>query len=80
MMMMVMVMVMAVMVVVVMMAVMVMMMMVILGQLDRLRLGASSLLVLGLEQAGRVRNGVQQLGEGLRRLQPAGLAGGGDGR
>jgi hypothetical protein len=67
------------MVVVVMMAVMVMMM-VILGQLDRLRLGASSLLVLGLEQAGRVRNGVQQLGEGLRRLQPAGLAGGGDGR
>jgi hypothetical protein len=77
--MMMMVMVMAVMVVVVMMAVMVMMM-VILGQLDRLRLGASSLLVLGLEQAGRVRNGVQQLGEGLRRLQPAGLAGGGDGR
>jgi hypothetical protein len=79
MMMMVMVMVMAVMMVVVVMAVMVMMM-VILGQLDRLRLGASSLLVLGLEQAGRVRNGVQQLGEGLRRLQPAGLAGGGDGR
>jgi hypothetical protein len=77
--MMMMVMVMAVMMVVVMMAVMVMMM-VILGQLDRLRLGASSLLVLGLEQTGRVRNGVQQLGEGLRRLQPAGLAGGGDGR
>jgi hypothetical protein len=77
--MMMMVMVMAVMMVVVVMAVMVMMM-VILGQLDRLRLGASSLLVLGLEQAGRVRNGVQQLGEGLRRLQPAGLAGGGDGR
>ena len=70
-----------VMVVVVMISVMVVvMMMVILGQLDRLRLGSSSLLVLALEQADGVRDGVQQLGEGLRRLQPAGLAGGGDGR
>jgi hypothetical protein len=77
---MVMMMVVAVMMVVVMMSVMVVVMMVILGQLDRLRLGSSSLLVLALEQADGVRDGVQQLGEGLRRLQPAGLAGGGDGR
>lgn len=57
--------------VVVMMAVMVVMMvvvMMILGQLDRFGLGSSGLLVLGLQQTDGVRDGVQQFGEGLRRL------------
>jgi len=67
------------MVVVMAVVVVVMMVMMILRQLDRLGLHFSRPLVLGLEQACCVRDGVQQFGEGLCRLQSVGLGGGWDG-